>query len=140
VLFLVVLVDFSAGVFGLSVLPACFSRSVYANWQFSVVLLMCLVRLLVSAKDLWHTSHWEGRSPVWVLMCLVTLLFRANDLWHIPHCPLTSVGPHVLAQVVFQRERLVADLTLEGTLISVGPHMDGQVASRRERLVVDTTL
>ena len=43
-------------------------------------------------------------------------------------------------QAAFLRERLVADLTLKGSLTSVGPHVGSQTAFHREILVADLTL
>lgn len=40
----------------------------------------CALRLLITANDLWHRSHWCGRSPECVSMCVFTWLDEENCL------------------------------------------------------------
>lgn len=44
----------------------------------------CLKRISFCAKLFWHTSHWKGRSPVWILSCLINAERVGNHFSQIP--------------------------------------------------------
>ena len=72
-----------AGIIFLIVMTNCLVLGVWC-------LLQCLTISAFLLYDLWHISHRNGFSSMWITLCLTKLFFFKNAFWHISHTNVFS--------------------------------------------------